>query len=513
MPVRRKQLWCNYVVLSSASIPLAGDLTVVDGVSTTHTIEWTKDGTTAEAVNNTASTHHKEIGNGLYTILITNLETDCDSGAITGTSTTSGAVIVPASFTFEYAPIIPTFGGYTLKTPLNALTIEVGPFWDTSGNIKQNHPILDDDIQINYGAYSPAPTGATICLTRSDGYADLPVGATSPGNWTASEGWFRVDIKSSGCLDYFIPQVMVGSEESSGALGYLYDSFGNTLELQPTPSNNNPWWRSTDATISVVYDVTFPATPWLYTSPTLSIYGANPAGDYMNGAVIGVTLTNAIEDISGGAGGGSTTDAVDAAGFTPADRLAYMMANSTWPFAIQVTYNNLVDSYIAVDFVQGYPIYYGHRDIFGLGSTYYLRPFTSSLSAYAGQWCFTLTKASVDDTDIVAYADAGIGPVGVYTFTDALGLSGTFTTIGVGTSAQQLTSISYTITVQSTTGSLLQGVQVWITSDITGLHVMAGTLQTNAIGQVVFDLPVGIYYVWRQYTGYNFTNPQAITVT
>jgi hypothetical protein len=106
MPSRASQLWAHYVVLDSNSKPLAGDLTVVNGVSSTHTLGWSKDGSKAACTNNIVSANHLEVGNGLYKILLTAAETDCNGGGLYGTSTTSGAVIVPVSYTFELLPAV-----------------------------------------------------------------------------------------------------------------------------------------------------------------------------------------------------------------------------------------------------------------------------------------------------------------------------------------------------------------------------------------------------------------------
>jgi hypothetical protein len=74
-------------------------------------------------------------------------------------------------------------------------------------------------------------------------------------------------------------------------------------------------------------------------------------------------------------------------------------------------------------------------------------------------------------------------------------------------------AISTTITVKTTGGDPLDGAAVWITTDAAGTNVIAGKLYTNASGVVTFMLDAGTYYVWRQLSGYNFTNPQAITVS
>ena len=79
------------------------------------------------------------------------------------------------------------------------------------------------------------------------------------------------------------------------------------------------------------------------------------------------------------------------------------------------------------------------------------------------------------------------------------------TTIGTG-------AISTTITCQ-VGGVPLDGVEVWITTDEDGENVIAGTLVTDANGQVTFMLDAGTVYVWRQLAGYNFSNPQTKVVS
>jgi hypothetical protein len=56
-----------------------------------------------------------------------------------------------------------------------------------------------------------------------------------------------------------------------------------------------------------------------------------------------------------------------------------------------------------------------------------------------------------------------------------------------------------------------QGVDVWVTTDIAGLNVIAsGT--TDLAGTVTFLLDPGNYFCWKQKTGDAFTNPEAFTV-
>ena len=70
---------------------------------------------------------------------------------------------------------------------------------------------------------------------------------------------------------------------------------------------------------------------------------------------------------------------------------------------------------------------------------------------------------------------------------------------------------TYTVT-DSDSGSLLDGVSVWVTSDVAGATVVAsGT--TNDSGIATFYLDPGTYFIWCSKSGYNFTNPDTDVVT
>ena len=74
-------------------------------------------------------------------------------------------------------------------------------------------------------------------------------------------------------------------------------------------------------------------------------------------------------------------------------------------------------------------------------------------------------------------------------------------------------AISFPITVNDEDSNPIDGVEVWVTTDSAGTNVVAGTLSTDALGLTTFMLDAGSYYVWRQKSGYNFTNPVSITVS
>lgn len=69
----------------------------------------------------------------------------------------------------------------------------------------------------------------------------------------------------------------------------------------------------------------------------------------------------------------------------------------------------------------------------------------------------------------------------------------------------------YTLT-NSLTGLPIADADVWITSDVGGLNVLASG-RTNASGVVSFMLDAGTIFVWRQKSGWNFTNPDTEVVS
>lgn len=72
-------------------------------------------------------------------------------------------------------------------------------------------------------------------------------------------------------------------------------------------------------------------------------------------------------------------------------------------------------------------------------------------------------------------------------------------------------AITHTITINDGTNPI-EGASVWVSTDSAGSNVIAGTLTTTSLGQAVFYLDAGTYYAWMQKSGFNFTNPTAITV-
>jgi hypothetical protein len=72
-------------------------------------------------------------------------------------------------------------------------------------------------------------------------------------------------------------------------------------------------------------------------------------------------------------------------------------------------------------------------------------------------------------------------------------------------------TFTYTLT-SSVDSSPIPDASVWVTTDQAGSNVVAsGT--TDASGQVVFYLDAATYYVWRQKSGWNFSNPDTEVVS
>ena len=72
--------------------------------------------------------------------------------------------------------------------------------------------------------------------------------------------------------------------------------------------------------------------------------------------------------------------------------------------------------------------------------------------------------------------------------------------------------IECTLTINDNGGDPLQDAEVWVTSDVLGQNVVAGTKETNVAGEVVFMLDEGLHYRWVQKNGFDFSNPQPFTV-
>lgn len=69
------------------------------------------------------------------------------------------------------------------------------------------------------------------------------------------------------------------------------------------------------------------------------------------------------------------------------------------------------------------------------------------------------------------------------------------------------------VVIRTTAATPISNAEVWITTDSSGVNIVAGTLHTDAFGKAIFMLDAGTYYMWVQKPGYNFTLPQTLVVT
>lgn len=81
--------------------------------------------------------------------------------------------------------------------------------------------------------------------------------------------------------------------------------------------------------------------------------------------------------------------------------------------------------------------------------------------------------------------------------------------VGAGASVGAVT-FTYTLT-NSVDDLPIADADIWVTTDAGGANVAASG-RTDQNGQVTFYLDTGIVYVWRQKTGWNFTNPDVESV-
>lgn len=74
-------------------------------------------------------------------------------------------------------------------------------------------------------------------------------------------------------------------------------------------------------------------------------------------------------------------------------------------------------------------------------------------------------------------------------------------------------AITFTYTLTNAITHLpIADADVWVTSDAAGANTLASG-RTNQFGRVVFYLDAGTVYVWRQKSGWDFTNPDTEVVT
>lgn len=125
--------------------------------------------------------------------------------------------------------------------------------------------------------------------------------------------------------------------------------------------------------------------------------------------------------------------------------------------------------------------------------------YTSDSDQYPGAVQLTDT----DPDEVAAAVSAAVDAV----LTAAHGAGSWQTTGAPGTGSVTFT---YTMTSQLT-GLPLDGVFVWVSTDLAGANVIASG-STDAFGNVVFFLDPGTYYFWRRHSQFTFGNPDTEVV-
>ena len=83
--------------------------------------------------------------------------------------------------------------------------------------------------------------------------------------------------------------------------------------------------------------------------------------------------------------------------------------------------------------------------------------------------------------------------------------------LGVATAAPGSTEFTYTLT-DSVTSAAIANALVWVTTTNDPDDAIIAQAYTDTNGEAVFYLDAGTYYLWRQKSGYTFTNPDTETI-
>lgn len=118
-----------------------------------------------------------------------------------------------------------------------------------------------------------------------------------------------------------------------------------------------------------------------------------------------------------------------------------------------------------------------------------------------GQWTIDVITAAQMNGDVIVL---------LFTEPSSISVLYTISTTGIAAGVGAITW-TYTVTILGTTTPIAD-VDVWITTDSGGVNIIASG-KTNQSGVVTFYLDAGTVYVWRQKSGYNFTNPDTEVVS
>ena len=133
----------------------------------------------------------------------------------------------------------------------------------------------------------------------------------------------------------------------------------------------------------------------------------------------------------------------------------------------------------------------------------------------------TVTPAGAEQVEVNASAAEMTGDVVTVLFSDVAGNEWQDLLIEIFTETIQIRDLctlgagafTWTYTLTSTVAPFppIPDADVWVTTDVGGTNVIAAG-RTDAFGVVTFYLDAGTIYVWRQKSGWNFTNPDVEVV-
>lgn len=268
----------------------------------------------------------------------------------------------------------------------------------------------------------------------------------------------------------------------TGISGTLSDVRSHVSDLQSDFQSRVPKRVATDSQLSdVSSDIR-----------SLIVLGVNLTASDMSdlrSAIAGITLTvsaSDISDIASAVRAGMVSDL--------SDILSAAQQTNSRALVIQSHASNIYSllSDVQSDFQSRVPKEVSSKSL--------LSDVNSDLASKIGGITVNLTASNISDiASAVIAAGAGVNPSDISDI-----LSGVRRAYGLG-------SLTCTLTVEDN-GNKLDGVDVWVTSDLAGTNIVARNY-TNSLGVVTFYLDAGTYYVWKALSGYTFTNPEAITVS
>lgn len=163
----------------------------------------------------------------------------------------------------------------------------------------------------------------------------------------------------------------------------------------------------------------------------------------------------------------------------------------------------------------------GVTEIVAGSGVYGVEESDASIAGRTVVWDIDATAKTASETFSSAGLDASI-------IRSAVGLASPDLDSQLSDLASQLSSVQADVTALSAIGGdgavsqdilttvdgdPADGVEVWITSDEAGANIVAGPLASNALGITTFMLDAGTYFVWKQRSGINFTNPKTLIIT